>query len=88
MEQRGNQPFCRLKSLQVGLHFEAHCSVNVFLPVMSEDFAIAHSYFVSHYNLHFKANPDFLICLPGGTKSTRIPTCVCLNLNLSWLGPS
>lgn len=35
VKQREDQPFCRLKSLQVGLNFEAPCSANVFLPLLS-----------------------------------------------------
>lgn len=40
VEQQEDQPFCRLKSLQVGLNFEAPCSVNVVpaCTAMSEDF--------------------------------------------------
>lgn len=34
VELQEEQPFSRLKSLQVGLNFEASCSVNVFLPVL------------------------------------------------------
>lgn len=34
VERQEDQPFWRLKSLQVGLNFEAPCSMNVFLPVL------------------------------------------------------
>lgn len=48
VEQQEDQPFCRLKSLQVGLHFEAPCSLNVFLPVppCQRTLPIPHAYFV------------------------------------------
>lgn len=65
VEQREDQPFCRLKSLQVGLNFEAPCSVNVFLPVLpcQRTLPIPHADFVFPILIcrapHSNVNPVF-----------------------------
>lgn len=65
VEQQEDQPFCRLKSLQVGLNFEVPCSMNVFLPVLpcQRTLPTPHAFFVFLTiicrALQLNANPVF-----------------------------
>lgn len=65
VERQEDQPFCRLKSIQVGLNVEAPCSMDGFLPVLpcQRTLPIPHAYVVFLIiicrALQLNANPVF-----------------------------